>query len=145
MDDHPPAAPARRGKLPAVVVIIAAIVAIIAAAAIPQGCHAQQSDVRTVADETAYEVERTPVRGLGLSVFDVQDAMSAATRDSRSLATHDVRVDYLGQDDRGELYEFTNSRGGNPVCMVVNVDIDLSSSAPAFPTTEVSDGKCLPS
>jgi hypothetical protein len=105
-----------------------------------------RADVHGAADATAYELERTPVKGLGLTIFDVEEALTAGTRGGRrygSLASR-LKVTSAAQDSRGDLYEITTSGGDHPVCLAVKVDIDLTSSAPSFPTTEVVDGHCQP-
>lgn len=109
-----------------------------------------QSEVRGAADAAAYELERTPVKGLGLTIFDIQQALEAGTRGTSctrggcsSLAS-ELRAKDAGKDSRGDLYEITNSGGDHPVCLAVKVDIDLLDSAPSFPTTSVTDGPCRP-
>ncbi|WP_203919758.1 hypothetical protein [Rugosimonospora africana] len=102
-----------------------------------------QDKVRDAADSAADELERTPVKGLGINIFDVDQALSASARDSRGRSyASELRVKSVGTDSRGDLYEITNSHGDHPVCLVVSVDVDLLSDDPAFPTTEVSDGHC---
>jgi hypothetical protein len=104
---------------------------------------AGESKVRAAADAAAYELERTPVSGLGLYIFDIQEALSVGARDSRGRSyASSLKVTSAGEDARGDLYEITNSRGDHPVCLAVRVDINLSGTAPAFPTTEVTDGRC---
>jgi hypothetical protein len=104
---------------------------------------AGESKVRAAADAAAYELERTPVHGLGLYIFDVQEALSVGARDSRGRSyASSLKVTSAGADNRGDLYEITNSRGDHPVCLAVRVEINLSDTAPAFPTTEVTDGRC---
>lgn len=104
---------------------------------------AGESRVRAAADAAAYELERTPVNGLGLYIFDIQEALSVGARDSRGRSyASSLKVTSAGEDARGDLYEITNSRGGHPVCLAVRVEINLSSDAPAFPSTQVTDGRC---
>jgi hypothetical protein len=107
-----------------------------------------QLAVRDAADSTAYELERTPVRGLGITVFDVEEALDAGTRGTGSryggsIASR-LRVRSAGEDSRGDLYEITTSRGHHPVCLAVKVDIDLTDRTPSFPITDVTDGRCHP-
>lgn len=104
--------------------------------------------VRDAADSTAYELERTPVRGLGITIFDVEQALDAGTRGTGSryggsIASR-LKVRSAGEDSRGDLYEFTTSRGHHAVCLAVKVDIDLIDQTPSFPTTDVTDGRCHP-
>ncbi len=95
------------------------------------------------ADGAARELERTPVQGLGIYNFDVNQAVADAARGSsgRSYAGQ-LKVTDKGTDSRGDLYEITNSDGDHPVCLIVNVDLDPFSSGPTFPTASVEDGHC---
>lgn len=104
-----------------------------------------RSDVHGAADSAAYELERTPIKGLGVNLFDVQQALSVGTRGrgarGSGLASQ-LRVTSDGEDSRGDLFEVTNSDGDHPVCLAVKVDVDLGSLAPSFPSTSVTDGPC---
>ena len=104
-----------------------------------------RSDVNAAVDATADELERTPVKGLGISSFDIWDAAARANRSdggrySRNVPS-ELSMESAGKDSRGDLYEFTNSDGDHPVCLV-RVEIDLRDSSPAFPSTSVTDGPC---
>jgi hypothetical protein len=48
----------------------------------------------------------------------------------------------LSSDTSGCDLRVTVSHGEHPVWLAVRVDIDLLDSAPAFPSTEVTDGRC---
>ncbi|MEE6305242.1 hypothetical protein V1634_00130 [Plantactinospora veratri] len=105
-----------------------------------------ESDVYTAAQNTAYELERTPVQGLGLTVFDVQEAATAGNRGSGGRYSRSVlskmRVESAGEDSRGDLYEFTDDYGDHAVCLALQVEIDLTDQSPSFPTVTVSRGAC---
>lgn len=103
----------------------------------------RQSDVTAAAEATAYELKRTPVKGLGITIFDVDQALAAGARDSsgRSMAGS-IRVTDKGRDDRGDLYEFTDDDGDYPVCMSIRLDIDLLDDTPSFPDVDVEQGRC---
>ena len=103
-----------------------------------------QSDVHGAADAAAYELERTPVKGLGIYSFDIERALAEGTRGRRGSLASELRVKSAGKDSRGDLYEVTNSDGDHPVCLAVKVDIHLGDSGPSFPATSVTDGLCLP-
>lgn len=104
----------------------------------------RQGSVRAAADGAAYDLERKPVDGLIVSIFDVQDAVAHNARDSRGRSyASELKVTDKGHDSRGDLYEVTNSGGDYPVCLIVNVDdSDLISDTPTYPTTSVTDGHC---
>jgi hypothetical protein len=101
------------------------------------------SEVRAAADNAAYELDRTPVRGLGVYDFDIDRALVMGNPGGRygSIA-NELKVTSKGRDSRGDLYEITNLDGDNAVCLAVKVDINLLSDQPAFPTTSVTDGHC---
>ncbi|MEE6261126.1 hypothetical protein [Plantactinospora sonchi] len=105
-----------------------------------------RSGVRAAVDATAQELEQTPVQGLGLSVFDIEEAATTANRGGGGKfarnAAADLRVKSAGEDSRGDLYEFTNSDGDHPICLAVRVDPDPGDQNPSFPRTSVSDGPC---
>ena len=102
-----------------------------------------RESVRAAADGAAYELERTPVKGLGLYIFDIDKALTVAARDSRGRSyAGELRVTDAGEDSRGDLYQVTNSDGDYPVCIGVKVDVNLLSDAPTFPTVTVTDGPC---
>jgi len=102
-----------------------------------------QDQVRSAADAAAHELERTPVRGLGISIFDVERALAVGARDERGhrLASR-LKVEPAGEDSRGDLYEITNSNGDHPVCLIVRADVQLASDTPTFPITSLIDGRC---
>lgn len=106
-----------------------------------------RSEVRGAAESAAYELERTPVKGLGVYLFDVEKALSVGTRGDGwrggSLAS-ELRVTSDGEDSRGDLYMITNSDGDYPVCLAVKVDVGLGGLSPSFPSTLVTDGPCQP-
>ncbi|WP_426510400.1 hypothetical protein ACPPVO_06795 [Dactylosporangium sp. McL0621] len=103
------------------------------------GMIPDQADVTSAARATAYELERTPVQGLGINIFDVQQALSMGARRGAS----NIKVRDAGRDaDKNDLYEFTNSRGDYPVCMTVHLDIDLLDDSPSFPSATVEQGRC---
>jgi hypothetical protein len=102
-----------------------------------------QNQVRAAADSAAYELDRTPVKGLGVYNFDVEQALSVGARDDRGRSyASSLKVRSLGTDSRGDLYEITNSHGDYPVCLAVSVDLHTLGDDPVFPTTDVSDGHC---
>ncbi len=103
-----------------------------------------REDVRAYADDAAYQLERTPVPGLGLDAWDVQRALADGTRDNRGRSAMGLRVNDAGTDSRGELFEITNRRGQYPVCLVVNLP-SAAGAQPVFPTVEVTDGPCTSS
>lgn len=106
------------------------------------------ADVRAAVTATARELERTPVHGLGITSFDVEEAMAAANPGGggkfggRNVAA-ELRITSAGSDDRGDLYEITNSDGEHPVCLAVRLDVNLGSSSPSYPSTSVTDGRCV--
>jgi hypothetical protein len=135
--------PGRRRPGNGWLVLVGLVLAVVVVVLVYQASIPGRADVRAAADATAYELERTPVKGLGVYIFDVQRALAEATRGSRGFGPR-LKVTDAGRDDRGDLYEITNSDGDYPVCLAVKVDVDLTSSTPTFPTTAVSDGPCRP-
>jgi hypothetical protein len=133
--------PGRTGRVVQICVIVGLLAVL--PVLIYQALTPDEDDVRAAADAAAYELERTPVKGLGIYIFDVQEALSVGARDGRgrSYASR-LRVRDAGSDSRGDLYEITNSGGDHPVCLILQVEVDLFSDAPAFPTATVTDGRC---
>lgn len=86
------------------------------------------ADVTGAARATADELEKTPVRGLGIDVFDVRQAMKEANPGSGRLNTSvadKLQVESAGEDSDGDgLYEITTSKGRHPVCLTVSTDDD---------------------
>ncbi|WP_422772749.1 hypothetical protein ACN28C_07075 [Plantactinospora sp. WMMC1484] len=106
-----------------------------------------ESEVYAVANNAAYELERTPVQGLGVTVFDVEKAVSVGNRGDGGRFPRDVwakvRLRDAGSDPRGaDRYELTNSDGDHPVCMVVWFDRDLSDESAQFASVSVERGAC---
>lgn len=100
--------------------------------------------VRTAADNAAYELERTPIRGLGVYSYDVREALYQGNRGGRygNVASY-LQVEDVGRSGDTRYFEITNDDGDNPVCLAVTVTIHLLDSAPSFPGTSVTDGRCL--
>ncbi|WP_433057046.1 hypothetical protein [Dactylosporangium sp. CS-033363] len=104
-----------------------------------RGMTPDQRDVTAAAQNAAYELERTPVHGLGLNIFDVQEALAHGA----GRGAYNIRVRDAGRDsEKRDLYEFTNRNDDYPVCMTVEVDIDLLDDAPSFPSVSVEEGAC---
>ncbi|MFY1673832.1 hypothetical protein ACN27G_28400 [Plantactinospora sp. WMMB334] len=106
-----------------------------------------ESEVYAVADNAEYELERTPVQGLGVTVFDVEKAISVGNRGDGGRFPRDVwakvRLRDAGRDPRGaDRYELTNSDGDHPVCLVVWFDRDLSDESAQFASVSVERGAC---
>jgi hypothetical protein len=139
---EPPGQPGTRSRRPgglaAVAIIASVTVVVVVAIALYRAFTPGAADVRNAAQEAAYELRRTPVHGLGIYLFDVQEALAHGAPRTASR----LQVSSAGHDTRGDLYEITNNRGDHPVCLAVLVDIDLFSDKPSFPTAEVSDGRC---
>lgn len=112
--------------------------------AIYQSEHPDQRSVRTAADNAAYELERTPVKGLGINGFDVHDALWHGNQGGRTNIADALRVDDKGSDSRGDLYEISDTDGDNPVCLIVNAHVNLmdDNDQPTFPDVDVQDGRC---
>ncbi|MGI8333253.1 hypothetical protein ACRYCC_25150 [Actinomadura scrupuli] len=142
----PPAGPARRGTSGGLLVATGAVIVllIMLPSLLDRMFTLDQSDVHGAADAAAYELERTPVKGLGLYSFDIQRALAQGTRGRRGSLASELRVESAGADSRGDLYQITNSDGDHPVCLAVRVDIALGDAGPSFPTTSVTDGRCRP-
>ncbi len=139
MNDPPPSR-RRANPLPAVAIALAML--ILLPLIISRLTTPDAADVRAAADATARELERTPVRGLGIYIFDVEQALADATQSRRGNMSDEVKVTDKGHDSRGDLYEFTTDDGDHPVCLAVQIAIDLTGNQPAFPTTDVTDGPC---
>jgi hypothetical protein len=131
----------RKPRGPVWLIAVAGIVAILLIARC--GMTTRQSDVTAAAEATAYELERTPVKGLGITIFDVENALAHGARDYRGRSTAgSIRVTDAGSDQRGDLYEFTNDDGDYPVCLSVRLDVDLGDDDPSFPDVDVEEGHC---
>jgi hypothetical protein len=104
-----------------------------------------RADVYAAASNAAYELRRTPVDGLIVSIFDVEDAVRAGNQSGgrfNNSVVSDLKVRSAGRDSRGDLYELTRDDGRYPVCLIVAFDPDLTSTAPPFPSVSIDDGPC---
>jgi hypothetical protein len=125
----------------AIPVVVAAVAVLIIGVLVYRANTPSDIDVRSAADSAAYELERTPVPGLGVTTYDVQRALADGTRDSRGRSATGIKVRDAGSDSRGELFEITNRKGQHPVCLVVSLP-DVLGADPAFPVATVDDGPC---
>jgi hypothetical protein len=121
-----------------------AIVVIIGIAVYACNRKPDRSTVRSAAYATADELERTPIRGLGIYSYDVADALDRATRgwSSRyrtSLASV-IKVTDQGSDSRGSLFELADEDGGNAVCLIANWEV--LGERPVFPSVTVDEAPC---
>ncbi|MGI5146901.1 hypothetical protein ACQEVC_11045 [Plantactinospora sp. CA-294935] len=147
MSDHPAdrfAARRANRRMPQIVVIaLLGLASIVAVLVISGSSDLDRSEVYSAARNTAYELERTPVHGL---VVDVHRAASAGNpggsgKYSRNILS-ELRIEDVGKDSRGDLYEFTNADGDHPVCLAVRLDLNFSDRSPSFPTVTVTEGAC---
>ncbi|MFB9235604.1 hypothetical protein ACFFWC_08635 [Plantactinospora siamensis] len=126
----------------AVAVAIAAVL-VIGGLAYHRSTTPDAGQVRTAVDNAAYQLERTPVTGLGS--YDVTEALYQGNRGGRSgnVAAY-LTVTDVGRSGDTRYFEITNHGGDHPVCLAVTVSVQLLDAGPTFPRTSVTDGRCQP-
>ncbi|WP_213451765.1 hypothetical protein [Rhizomonospora bruguierae] len=132
---------------PSVVAIVAGLIAaaVIIVVAIMAN-RPDRGDVRAAAVATAEELERTPVEGNAVHIFDVEKAAERATRGTgtgkfAAVGGGRFRIDFRGSDERGDRYEMSHD-GRDPFCIVVKFTHNLSNPGPGYPAATVEDGAC---